>query len=257
MNKHWLCGYLSVRIWRYGRITTSFFFISTRHVLGCRQWRINRFFVIGLIRSGFPAILFIHFFFSIQMPLGMATELQPFLRPIWETTTRLTLYSVMNALGWSVHVDKTTRGNQEVALNWRGTATTEQVLNSWLSCTFFWIFLNDVFIHVVRYSDSEYLNNWYNVPSPIWPFSLKWIPIRINYHRVEIYRPAHLICMLVMSCKQTYWGTYDCYSHDHEVLTVISHNSLDKLCPVSPVVTGVEITKLVGSAAYRWDLLTQ
>ena len=155
------------------------------------------------------------------MPLGMATELQPFLRPIWETTTRLTLYSVMNALGWRVHVDKTTRGNQEVALNWRGTATTEQVLNSWLSCTFLWIFLNDVFIHVVRYSDSEYLNNWYNVPSPIWPFSLKWIPIRINYHRVEIYRPAHLICMLVISCKQTYWGTYDCYSHDHEVLTVI------------------------------------
>ena len=48
------------------------------------------------------------------MPLGMATELQPFLRPIWETTTRLTLYSVMNALGWSVHVDKTTPGNQEV-----------------------------------------------------------------------------------------------------------------------------------------------
>ena len=78
------------------------------------------------------------------------------------------------------------------------------------------------FIHVVRYSDSEYLNNWYNVPSPIWPFSLKWIPIRINYHRVEIYRPAHLICMLVISCKQTYWGTYDCYSHDHEVLTVIT-----------------------------------
>ena len=154
MNKHWLCGYLSVRIWRYGRISTSFFFISTRHVLGCRQpwWRINRFFVIGLIRSGFPAILFIFiiiifFFFQYSDAVRMATELQPFLRPIWETTTRLTLYSVMNALGWSVHVDKTARGNQEVALNWRGTATTEQVLNSWPSCTFLWIFLSDVFIN--------------------------------------------------------------------------------------------------------------
>ena len=54
------------------------------------------------------------------MPLGMATELQPFLRPVWEDTARLTLHSVLNALGWSVHVgmtreSMTTRGNQEVA----------------------------------------------------------------------------------------------------------------------------------------------
>ena len=58
---------------------------------------------------------FFLFFFSIQMPLGMATELQPVLRPIWETTARLTLHLIVNALGWGVHVDMTTWGNQEFA----------------------------------------------------------------------------------------------------------------------------------------------
>ena len=125
--------------------------------------------VIGLIRSGFPVILFFFFFFSIQMLLGMATELQPILRPIWETTARLTLYSVVKPSAEVITWARRHEGIKRLPLAHDGHHGTSPFL--WLSCTFLWIFLKDVFMHVVRYSDSEYLNNWYNVPSRIRPFS--------------------------------------------------------------------------------------
>ena len=112
---------------------------------------------------------FLLFFFSIQMLLGMATELQPILRPIWETTARLTLYSVVKPSAEVITWTRRHEGIKRLPLAHDGHHGTSPFL--WLSCTFLWIFLKDVLMHVVRYSDSEYLNNWYNVPSRIRPFS--------------------------------------------------------------------------------------
>ena len=115
-NRHWLRGYLSVRIWRYGRIDTSYFFLlvhATYWIAGSLGGASMDFYCDWLDPK---RISYHSFFFSIQMPLGMTTELQPILRPIWETTARLTLHLIVNALGWGVHVDMTTLGNKQRVL---------------------------------------------------------------------------------------------------------------------------------------------